>query len=758
MKLIKKDINLTDFARFCAIFMSVNEENFEKLKKLNSFSKIEEELFGKTNENLENIKTAQNEIISYAKEVNSYEFFAYISEAFDILQNENIISKSVSSSLKSLFVLEKKEETKSSIKPLHVKNDLTFNEKIDLLFKITNDLKENVESKTLKQKLENIEETLKNRSFSVGITGVMNAGKSTLLNALMRSNILGTAVVPETANLTVIRYANKKSATVNFWTQKNWEDIKTSAKTLPSVAKFIDDTEAIFGKNIEDFITTNGRQENIDINELPLYTSAITSKGKCNLVKSVDLYVNLPFLEDGVMIVDTPGLDDPVIQREEITKEYLSSCDLMIHLMNVAQSATQKDIEFIIDALTYQGISRLLVVLTRIDAISENELKEVINYTKLSIKKQLEKNNKGALLSSILEKLEFIPVAGKLALMHRMSEGDKALKLGFTEEKTGIFEIERYLNDVLFGEDSPKANLLILSNAKSLYISTNESLKAYKSESENLLKSTDELKYEIEKRGEENSKKEQEIDKLLLHVKTYKDELKAFSSSLLLELDQRVNSLKTKIFNRVYDDVKYELNKNKKKPTNERITYFVDSGIKDGILDLIRDYRFSFSKKSQNSQEKLFLLFEGLELESTASKFDVKEFFAMHSKNINTNFSVLITNVTELVKKTSKNTLDEFAQNLEEALKSAFVKLYEDLKVVLTSLNSNFLDEFEVKNSEPLNLTKNIMKEEIENLQKQINLISKNVEEAKRRALALHVKMENLTVIKENLENFGIKE
>ena len=55
----------------------------------------------------------------------------------------------------------------------------------------------------------------------------------------------------------------------------------------------------------------------------------------------------LKFVQNGVEIVDTPGLDDPVIQREEITKSYLLECDLMIHLMNVNQSATQKDIEFI---------------------------------------------------------------------------------------------------------------------------------------------------------------------------------------------------------------------------------------------------------------------------------------------------------------------------------------------------------------------------------------------------------------------------
>ena len=62
---------------------------------------------------------------------------------------------------------------------------------------------------------------------------------------------------------------------------------------------------------------------------------------------------------------------------------------MMLHLMNVAQSATLKDIEFIIDALLYQNISKILIVITRADTVSKEQLDEVINYTKSSIKRQL---------------------------------------------------------------------------------------------------------------------------------------------------------------------------------------------------------------------------------------------------------------------------------------------------------------------------------------------------------------------------------
>ncbi|MCD8541630.1 MAG: dynamin family protein [Aliarcobacter cryaerophilus] len=63
------------------------------------------------------------------------------------------------------------------------------------------DLKKELKSKEILIELEDINSYMNNQKFSIGITGVMNAGKSTMLNALMGKEILGSAVVPETANL-----------------------------------------------------------------------------------------------------------------------------------------------------------------------------------------------------------------------------------------------------------------------------------------------------------------------------------------------------------------------------------------------------------------------------------------------------------------------------------------------------------------------------------------------------------------------------
>ena len=76
---------------------------------------------------------------------------------------------------------------------------------------------------------------LNNQKFSIGITGVMNAGKSTMLNALMGREILGSAVVPETANLTIVKHNPTDNAKVYYWNTQEWDRIVKSAEQLESM-------------------------------------------------------------------------------------------------------------------------------------------------------------------------------------------------------------------------------------------------------------------------------------------------------------------------------------------------------------------------------------------------------------------------------------------------------------------------------------------------------------------------------------------
>ena len=73
---------------------------------------------------------------------------------------------------------------------------------------------------------------MNNQKFSIGITGVMNAGKSTMLNALMGKEIFWSAVVPETANLTIVKHNPTDNAKVFIGIRKSGKKIEDSANSL----------------------------------------------------------------------------------------------------------------------------------------------------------------------------------------------------------------------------------------------------------------------------------------------------------------------------------------------------------------------------------------------------------------------------------------------------------------------------------------------------------------------------------------------
>ena len=366
-----------------ALIISANRKNYDKYLNLSSFKKLCQEINIKTPSNINEFYDIQNSIVELIHEKSSKNLITTLIESFEYLNNQNILNTEGFKKLISLFENKNIEDSDlEHVKKVENESKTPFKELKVIIENTLNELKTELKSKEILLELEDINSYMNNQKFSIGITGVMNAGKSTMLNALMGREILGSAVVPETANLTIVKHNPTDNAKVFYWNTQEWDRILKSAEQLESMRDFVNETNKIFGDDLKNYIRPVSRFDEVDINDLSSYTSAESSGKKCNLVKYVELGSKLDFLSDGIEIVDTPGLDDPVIQREEITKEYISACDMMLHLMNVSQSATLKDVEFIIDALLYQNISKLLVVITRADTVSKEQLEEVINYTK----------------------------------------------------------------------------------------------------------------------------------------------------------------------------------------------------------------------------------------------------------------------------------------------------------------------------------------------------------------------------------------
>lgn len=416
-----------------------------------------------------------------------------------------------------------------------------------------------------------------NLSFSVAITGIMNAGKSSMLNALLKSDFLAVSNIPETANLTVIKYGKEK-AIIHFWTKSEFDIIKNK----PS-----------FKINLDEYIQENGVIKEIKLGDLKFYSSA---KNEISfLIKKIELYTKLEFCKDGVSIVDTPGLDDVIYQRELISKKFIQEADFLIHLMNASQPMSKKDLDFLIYCLSSSRLSKFLIVLTKSDLLSKEELDEAQKYCLKRLKSRLDEL---FLDKALINKLDFLCVSSKLANDYYANKASKDELL-----ESNMPRLERYLFNELFS--NAKSKLVLKSYKNELKLIANALLKENVNEA-NLLKNS------LNKLDTNN----QEIFLKLSDLKSSLNEAKAALAKInLSNEDEFIKNAQTLLAKRLNDRLVNELKYSESKKISldlNRLDTVISIGFKDGINDILRDILYRVFAKMQGIKEKLELRFSFL--------------------------------------------------------------------------------------------------------------------------------------------------
>lgn len=486
--------------------------------------------------------------------------------------------------------------TNKSSKTKHLKE---FHTQFHTLFELLTPL---LSKDSLLQAMDKNLAKLQEQRFCIGITGVLSAGKSTFLNALLGQEVLGTSSVPETANLSVLRYGETPRARVHFWSKEQWEDLESQGAYDSHLQTFVKESREHFKDKLQDFITSPKYTKDIELNELSAYTSANHTSKFCNLVEKVDLFMPLAFLENGVEIVDTPGLDDPITKREDITREYIEHCDMLIHIMNASCAATQKDIDFILEALLEQNISRLLVVLTRIDLLTQKELESSLEYTKSSLIAQLKNAKYKGDIQSLIQRIDFIPLAGYAALLHRIQGGDSKNskdskdKPVMSLEESGILEIESYLQTMLLGQDSLKAKDKLYLAFKAMLKIAQDEKELTEIESALLCASGEELDSLISKYTAQNQTLLDTLQNFESHLSVLNTDLADFLSSLEILSHNTLSKAATLIKDKVFNDILYDFERGAK-PQAQAFCVMIEQGLKDCFADILREYKYKLSRK-----------------------------------------------------------------------------------------------------------------------------------------------------------------
>ena len=259
---------------------------------------------------------------------------------------------------------------------------------------------------------------IKSHVFSVGIMGEFKRGKSTVINALLGEEIAPADVVPASATLNRITYGMKPRATVLY---------------------------------------KDGHHEEVPVNKIADYVTKITedSAATAELVDQAVIEYPCQFCQNNVEIIDTPGLNDDD-RMDAISEAIIPRLDAVVLVLSADSPFSKSEAEFVRNKLMTSDVTRLIVLVNRIDVIygEENRARILKSIRAKIVKEILERTEAihGAdskLYQDTKDKLSDIklyPLSAIQALIGRKENRQELV------QQSGILEFEERLRKLLTQE------------------------------------------------------------------------------------------------------------------------------------------------------------------------------------------------------------------------------------------------------------------------------------------------------------------
>ena len=341
-----------------------------------------------------------------------------------------------------------------------------------------------------------------NDVLQIGIVGQVKAGKSSFLNSLFfkGENVLPKASTPMTAGLTVIEYADKNTFEVEYFDEKDWgifvkqdddfrkieQEVRANNQEAPEsiIRKEIENrtsdkvrsahemVSSCSSKSLQKIGQKNDVKEFFDIDDLQnVLEQYVGASGEfTSVVKSLYIKMNDEGLK-GLRIVDTPGVNDPVVSRENRTRTFLHSCHGVFLLSASTDFLGSGDVSFLNSRIGGSGIGTVVLLASKFDSVlqdigAEREMKhdgrgdlvDTVEMQKKKLKRRLRE-----LSDTIDEKLH-----GKIKLDTTAGIGYSISKKPSDKwddvEKQIVKQMQRYYPDYFSSDEDIKDYFAALAN------------------------------------------------------------------------------------------------------------------------------------------------------------------------------------------------------------------------------------------------------------------------------------------------------
>ncbi len=389
------------------------------------------------------------------------------------------------------------------------------------------------------RQLEEQEERMRNQTFRVGIMGEFNRGKSTVINAILGEKVLPADILPCTATLNRIRWDTRKRAEVSF---------------------------------------KDGRVENVPVDQLTKYLTKLTKESLdlSETVRDAVVYYPTVFCQNGVEIIDTPGLNDEA-KMNVITENVIPTLDATIFVLSADAPLQMSERDFIRNKLLTSDMARVLFVLNKIDYLEEEDRERQINYLRDSIHetmldkiadlhgKDSEEYQRSA---QKLGSIKIFPISARDALNGRIKNNAGKVEdsgiLAFEEElsrmltkESGMLRLMTPINAV--GSVIGETRQIIEMRKKALSMDKEEFEKAH----EESIRVLEESKQKREKKLEEiKGKGDETYEKLLPQIPPMYDEVEASAmrvADTLTKDDVSSSDKQEAALGRISEDIRREI-------------------------------------------------------------------------------------------------------------------------------------------------------------------------------------------------------
>lgn len=275
----------------------------------------------------------------------------------------------------------------------------------DSILSLCAQLRENGGSNAYNQLIETIENQLNEAMVSVSFIGQVKAGKTSLVNAFMgKPDFLPSDVNPWTAVVTQLFFGKPggpyRGADFAFFDDQQWDRLATRGGRLGEILAEIPESEdklsdlraeierirerakKQMGDRFEKLLGKTHSFDTVGPEVVSRYICAGDdpdalvkqhSPGRyADITHNASIYFEIEKFSFPTILVDTPGLNDPLLIREEITLQSLEKSQIFVLVLSAHQAFSSSDL-YLLRVLNSLRFDRLVVFVNRVDELTDPE-------------------------------------------------------------------------------------------------------------------------------------------------------------------------------------------------------------------------------------------------------------------------------------------------------------------------------------------------------------------------------------------------